>query len=220
MFEDETNLNIYNYFNYNFFKNVNNGDEKMKDYKFTKKLFLSFNKLNVLVGQTISVAEDMSYFTFSGKKFEDMRDIEICINNNFLVPSTSTGGAKRGRKPGVKNSEKKIESNDTTASDIKIEDDKNTDVTRVGNFKIVKSNIDANPEKQVSLADFKAKTDVSEPNKNTDKKDVSELKVTKGEVVGEKFGLKVIKSDESGEDNVVVKKIDNPIKKNNNKSTK
>ena len=190
----------------------------MKDYRFTKKLFLSFNKLSVLDGQHISIADDMSYFTISGKKYEDMRDIEICINNKFLVPSA--GGAKRGRKPGVKNAPKNEDKNDATnASDIKIEDDKNTDVTRVGNFKIVKSNIDANPEKSISLKDFKDKTDVVEPNKNLDKKNVDELKVKKGEVIGEKFGMKVVKSDESGEDNVVVKKIDNPIKKSNDKKS-
>lgn len=189
----------------------------MKDYRFTKKLFLSFNKLSVLDGQPISIADDMSYFTLSGKKYEDMRDIEICINNKFLVPST--GGAKRGRKPGVKNAPKNEDKNAANASDIKIEDDKNTDVTRVGNFKIVKSNIDANPEKSISLKDFKDKTDVVEPNKNLDKKNVDELKVKKGEVIGEKFGMKVIKSDESGEDNIVVKKIDNPVKKSNDKKS-
>lgn len=170
------------------------------NYIAANSVFLGFSGMNVSKGSEIAVDPSEKKANIGGRPVADFRDVEICISKGIFVPQDAKHEDVQDKPVESEDAPADKETTEKEPSDKEPAQEKKS---RVGNFKVVKTEDSA---RTIEVPKTPG-SDSAEPNKNVSQKDISDIPVKKGKVVGESHGLKIIKSDASEESGVVVKKL-------------
>ena len=163
-------------------------------YKFVKPMFLGFSGLSMKVGDVVDVDKSAMSFLYEGRKYEDFRDIDICLKHGFLA---ECGDTTQDRAEALKQGQP--DANPATESEQKPAP-AGSKKSRIGGFNVVKGE---DTVKTIKVAKTASEPE-AEPTKNISQTSITDLPVKKGKVVGESHGHKIIKSDASEETGRVV----------------